>query len=59
MKNTEYSFKLVVAVVLAGVVIAFASPSHASKPAAGAEAKPAPVHAAVDASDAATASPTE
>lgn len=54
MKNTDYSFKIVVAVVLAGVVVAFASPGRASKPAAGAEAKPAPVHAAADASEAAT-----
>ena len=52
MKNTENSFKLVVAVVLAGVVIAFASPSHASKPAPSAAAKPVPAHASTDAGDA-------
>lgn len=31
----DFSFKLVVAIVLAGVVIAFASPSHATPKATG------------------------
>lgn len=35
MKHTDYTFKLVAAIVLAGVVVAFAGPSHASKPTPG------------------------
>lgn len=59
MKNTDYSFKIVVAVVLAGVVVAFASPAHVAKPASPPEVAPTPaVHAAALSTDT-LASPTE
>lgn len=59
MKNTDYSFKIVAAVVLAGVVVAFASPAPVTKPAASHDvAPPAVVHAAADLTDT-HAAPTE
>lgn len=59
MKNIDLSFKIVVAVVLAGVVIAFASPGPASKATAAAPTKPAvAAHASAD-STATSANSTE
>ena len=47
MKNTDHSFKLIAAVIIAGVIVAFASPAHSTTPAVKATAI-APVTASTD-----------
>lgn len=50
MKNIDYSFKILVAVVIAGVVVAFAGPDPAAKTSSktAAPVQVACAHAAVD-----------
>jgi hypothetical protein len=52
MKYDDYSFKLVAAVIIAGVIVAFAGPDRATNHINAAPKAPVPVHAvAADSAD--------
>lgn len=59
MKNNDYSFKIVAAVILAGVIVAFASPAHPARPSTSATASNSAITQASSVDTHATSDATE